>query len=745
MKTHLILSFSVALFGLVLKGEVIDRVDFGAGEGVRIAPSPSGFWRSGPIEATVKVDPARTNYLTVRLDGSDVSHGHLLMLIDGKAMGQMHLGEYDLLDYESCWPRDSDRTKADPEHMGVRTFRTFLLPAQAVAGKTEIKVAIYSVGHVWGYGQDFEKFQKKSAAASRRIYGIICHDQPFPNLTRSEVVVTPCETTADCFHKEVPVVDLARIRRGVNDALTSRLRVEFLRRHLDDAGFLAEGYWTEGTSVYRSEAVVQTMVAVMDERARKFAADKASVIENGSWTGLGPIAEGLWRLGADALKPYLDGEIEGLGLRRAKWADALEASCHQLFTQRRFFANQGQIVDANCHRVNRALKLCDANRGPSLAETTEHLKEAMGLKPCPNGYVALTAKGLSKEDGYVGSYGESTIWAACDTYDITVDRATGRGDPELLRQLEKAVLARSYFRFPSVRRDGSRVMRLENVISWRNDHFPGMPDYLTNGSSLLRPYILTHSRAMLGILKDACEDGWFQRFAMGQGEKQMALIDRLRFLTDYPVFEKHLKLAQEGNVEVPHLPMRGEDFVWCDSENAVVAAKFGKEVLYVNAYYRARGAINNLARIHFVRPDSEFAATVWCDEEFVQDGDKFAKVQDYFQYGWQGRLYGGYRVADPDGTDAYSSALNIVWPPKNVRGGMQEPVARRGGRADFYHVNWGPYEVCINDDPAAKPRGYTLPTGDGVYLDIASKKKFKPGAKVEIPAHAARVFRKVAQ
>ncbi|MGN0854291.1 MAG: hypothetical protein ACI4R9_02080 [Kiritimatiellia bacterium] len=58
--------------------------------------------------------------LTVRLWGGDVSHDHLIMLIDGKMLGQMHLGEYDILDYESCWPRDfADKAHADSERAGA--------------------------------------------------------------------------------------------------------------------------------------------------------------------------------------------------------------------------------------------------------------------------------------------------------------------------------------------------------------------------------------------------------------------------------------------------------------------------------------------------------------------------------------------------------------------------------------------------------------------------------------------------
>lgn len=720
----------------------IDRVDFGNGDGVRIKRPAKDFWRSGPIETKLKVDAAVDNYITVRLDGSDTSHGHLLMLVDGKAMGQMHLGEYDLLDYESCWPRDKDLAKADPEHAGVRTFRTFLLPPEAIRGKKEIHIAIYATGHVWGYGIDFAQFQKNVSNDSRRIYGVVIHDTPYPELAKDDTPVVKPDSAADCFYKDIPQVDIAAIKAEVERKIEERIAEGDLTKHLSDAGFLAEAYWSKETTFCRDSRIVEVIVAAMDDVARRFALEPENSIDGGSWIGLGEIADGIWRLGEEALAPHLDKELDNLGLRRQVWAAALEASFNQLFTHRRFFANQCQIIDTNCHRVNRALKICDPKRGAPLEKTVMHLKQAMGLLPCPNGYVALTAKGLSKEDGFVGSYGESTIWASCDAYEVTVDRATGKGDAELLKQIEKAVLARSYFRFPGVRRDGSRVMRLENIISWRNDHFPGMPDYLSNGAKLLRPFILTRSLPMLGALRNAWEDGWFQRFACNQGEGKMTPLDRLYFLKDWRIFDKAMKLIDAGKLHVPPMPMRGEDFVWCDSENAVVACKYGDEILYVNAYYRARGAVNNLARVHYVRKDSEFAATVKCDTLFENSGD-FIELKNYFQYGWMDRLYGGYREDDPSGDDGYSAAHSIDWPPANIRGGLKEPVGKRGGRADFYHVSYGAYEIVINDDAIQTPRKFVLPRGKTSFIDVATKARFLPGATVEVPPHEARVFRRI--
>ena len=734
MNTRIFVS-TAALFvtATAAAAHLIDRVDWE--NGARIQANPS-FWRSGPLKCKLKVDPARRNYITVKLHGSDTSHDHLLMLVDGKAMGQMHLGTYDLLDYESCWPRDSDLKKADPEHMGAFTYRTFLLPDQAVAEKNEIDCEIWAVGHVWGYGKDFEQFQKPVLNDSRRIFAVLTHDTAFPPLTREDVKTEPVDTQAETYHKSVPPVDLERIREDVSRTISERLRPGDLLRHMDDIGLVAESYWIPGNPGYRNKSVPESVVAVMDDIAERFAKDRPKVIENGSWHGLKDVADGIWRLGGEVLATYLD-----RGGRRAKWADALEASCNQLFTERRFFANQCQIVDTSCHIVNRALKVCDPERGPSLETTTDHLREAMGIKPCPNGYVCLTRNGLSKEDGYVGSYGESTIWAAVDAYEATrgetaADGERADGDLGLLKQLHKAVLARSYFRFPGVRRDGSRVMRLENVISWRNDHFPGMPDYLSNGSCLLRPWALTRSAKMLGFLKDAMDDGWFQRFACGQGEKQMSMLDKLHFLKDYPKFTNALERAKAKNVELPHLPMLGDDFVWCDSENAVVALKYGKEILYVNAYYRARGSINHLARVHFIRPEIEVATTVFCDVEFEQAKDvggepKTLTVQDYFQYGWQGRLYDGYRAS----TDGDSAA----WPPKNVRGGIVEPVGTRGGRADFYVVRYGPYIVAINDSDDGRPRKLSVP--DGEWISLTNNGGAVAGAAIDIASKSCLVLR----
>ena len=132
------------------------------GEPCRRLRKPDGpaRWRTEPMRFRVKVAKSGPTYLTCRLWGGDVSHDHLFITVDGKMLGQMHLGEYDLLDYESCWPRDSERTTADAEHFGVFTYRTFLLPDNLTSGKSDVEIAVYACGHVWGYGNDFEQFQK---------------------------------------------------------------------------------------------------------------------------------------------------------------------------------------------------------------------------------------------------------------------------------------------------------------------------------------------------------------------------------------------------------------------------------------------------------------------------------------------------------------------------------------------------------------------------------------------------------
>ena len=673
----------------------------------RIKKPQKDRWRAGPMRFKLKVSPTEKTYFTCRLWGGDTSHDHLFVTLDGKMFGQMHLGEYDLLDYESCWPRDADRATSDAEHFGVFTYRTFLVPESATKGKDEIEVAVYAAGHVWGYGANFEQFQKMVLHDSRGIYAFFTHTKPLERFLLAARNLKMAKNVGP-YEKEP---DVEGLKAKVNKHLTWLIESGVVARgeRMDDVGLLAEAYNTKWTVAYRNDEAVKAIVAAVDAEARKERDAPGSVITEGTWHGAGRSAIGVARLGTAAVAPYMD------DARRSLWREFFLKSVEYMTTHRRYFANQSQILDTNAHWCNRALKIVDEKAGPPLAVTLEHVKEAMGLKPMPNGYVALTAKGLSKEDGYVGSYGESTIWAAANACEAS------DGDEELLRQLVKASEARLYMRYPGVRRDGRRVARLEAQVSWRNEHFPGPPTYLTNNLDIHNA-VLARSPALVGAVRDMYEDGVLAEYAATAKGND---INSLRFPDDW----RKVRMAIDRFGErLPHLPCFGEDFVWCDPEDGVVVVRNGVEMLFVEAYWRARGGINNLAKIHLVLPLAETVATVECEETFTQKDNKAERIGDWFQYGWMDRLYReGY--GDEDG-----------WPLGNVTAGASRPKAENDGRAEFYVVRYGPYVVAVNDSIHGK--SYELEAPNGAWRVLPSGDKIRAG-KLTIPPKSCVVLRRL--
>ena len=130
-------------------------------------------------------------------------------------------------------------------------------------------------------------------------------------------------------------------------------------------------------------------------------------------------------------------------------------------------------------------------------------------KPLGDNYFQLSAKGLSKELGFVGGYGEILHWML-RVYEITgVCGETDSRDPLIRAQLLKVLKARGYFRYPSVDEDGNKAMLAEAVIGWR-DHgkYPGTilygekgldkeGDPLMTAASTLDPIAVAYAQQML--------------------------------------------------------------------------------------------------------------------------------------------------------------------------------------------------------------------------------------------------------
>lgn len=191
---------------------------------------------------------------------------------------------------------------------------------------------------------------------------------------------------------------------------------------------------------------------------------------NPGWFGFGPVGEAIVLLHKE-IAPELTCRIEDEKgnsiVRREAWAEMLKAANDFLATHRRMYTNQSMIVDMNLHWNNRALNLLAPGEGLPEEMTLGFLKESVGLRPWsgslgkdgravrPHGenYMQLTAKGLTKELGYVGSYGEVLDWAT-GIYNATRPAPGEPGDPEIGAALAKMIRARSYFRHPALSPEG---------------------------------------------------------------------------------------------------------------------------------------------------------------------------------------------------------------------------------------------------------------------------------------------------
>ena len=126
----------------------------------RLLPLQPESWAGGRVAFTLNIDPAKTNYATIKLWGSDVMRNLLILFCEGKQIGYRHLGDIDILDIGSGAPAFND----------CFFYNTTPLPLEMTRGKTNLNFEIRCVGPTWGYGNTFERYQKTMTEPKRGIY-----------------------------------------------------------------------------------------------------------------------------------------------------------------------------------------------------------------------------------------------------------------------------------------------------------------------------------------------------------------------------------------------------------------------------------------------------------------------------------------------------------------------------------------------------------------------------------------------
>jgi hypothetical protein len=640
----------------------------------------------------MKVDPDKPNYLTARFWGDEVNPNLLVLFCEGKQIGYRHLGDIDVL----ALPDD------EPRYNGRFYYATTPLLQTLTAGKKEVHLEIRSNGPVWGYGRSFEDYQKPMTKPSRAIYRLATHTDGCYVPSADEVQGQPPEATV---RKEPGEEVLTAVKQRVNNTLDNLLKS---RRPVNQmqAQLLAKAYFVKWTTAFQNPKAVEQVIRCVDDRYQAWRKDAPAVWHdlstwNPDWFGLGPAADAV-RLLAGPIAPALDTKLKDGTTRRAGWSEMFRASRDWLRTHRRWITNQTIFVDTNIYRSHLAVAaIAPANTWPN-AQAQRYLYECLGLapwlgpdtengplKPWGSNYFQITEKGLSRELGYVGGYGE-ILGQMVDAYDAT--RMPGQeGDPKVKAQIAKLQRARLYFRYPMLDEEGHRAMRLETGVGWRDTHFPGSVTYAQRGGldeTAIYAAAVTLDPHAVGAAQQMLDDHqFFYSIAELLRDKRLrAVFGLLTVPDDYETI-----LAQPAS---PHrLPMSWEqpDTVFADEENGVVAIKHGSEILYVSLYWRARQGINGLARTHYLTPRYQQVAVVHAEVKYEPSGQSW-KRPNWTNFGFAN---GGHRYPGKLESAHAGEALPIPKLPADLTlaRGQDNPHA---GRADFYQLRYGPYLIAMN-------------------------------------------------
>lgn len=703
----------------------------GLGEVARVLLPEGDSWKGGVLKFQIKVDPGKQNYLTIRLWGEEVNANQMTLHVEGKQVGYRHLGDIEVLDFgvEAF------------SYPGRFIYRTGPLPVNLTQGKTRVSCEIHASGPIWGYGKDFQQYQKPMTEPTRGIYRIYTHTNPcFTPPQDEKQGVYPAN--APVRTKPGPEV-MDAVKARVNGFIDGLLKEPKKPTNQMQTLFLAEAYHTRWSHAAGRPETLAKVLASLDTLYQNYVANPKLAHEepstyNPDWFGLGPSGRVITILKKE-LEPSLDEKIDnGKGqqvARREAFTEMLVDCRDDHRENRRLYTNQSMINDLyGIYLANRGIAALTPSKALPEKQALRYLYESVGLEPwlgsekngkptTPLGtaYYQLTAKGLTKELGFVGLYGEVLDWVA-QIYDATRPALGEPGDARIKEQLVKIARARAPFRYPMLDGEGHRAMVVETIVGWRDTHYPGNVTYdqrpswdgspLQVAADTLDPHLVGYSQQML-------EDNQF--FATIQKGAQDKGFRRTFGLLGVPERYEAIKALPPAKHRLP-MSWDQPDFVFSDEEDGVVAIKNGDEILYTSLYWRARYAVNFLSRIHHLTPKFDRIATVATDIQYTPSG------MDYTRPNWTnfGFGNGGHRYPAEIVSAHAGEKLPIAMIPKgvNFKPGDESIFA---GKGDFYQLKYGSYTIAMNMS-ADKTFELKVPIDAGKMTNLVTGKSVEPGS-----------------
>lgn len=682
----------------------------------RMLPTGDNDWQGGHLVFTMSVDPVRQNYFTVRLSGSEADDCVVMLFAEGKQVGYRHLGDYDLLHRGN---------KSEPCR-GKFYYVTIPLPKTMTEGKKELQLELRAYGNTWDYGDTFNRYQQPMKGATIGFYRAYTHTEKFFQPDKHELQGKDMLTGAPI--RQTPN---SEILDEIKEKLSQRINGLLKRNNSlgqQDVWLLADAYSVDWTPAYHHQEVITKVVAAIDAFCNKYDQQADIIYKDGSVYNADWMTTALLARSIRSLWPSLQDSIRNTG-RQQRWVKLIKASVEYGITHRRQYTNQSMIIDMATYENNRALMLMSPSDAYPEYLLLQYLYESLGMAPWsgpvdkdgnqtwPLGhhYWQLTDRGLTKELGFVGYYGEVADWV-CHIYKATcLPGVPLSGDAKIREQLLRIVGARYPFRYPALDDDGNRCMRAETLVGWRDgNHYPGDVMYGDRGtawdSNPIMTASLTADPKAIAIARQSIADGqiWnILSIKMREIGNPRVAQSLLHVPDDYKTLLTYNHATNDA------LPMceSAPDFVFSDEEDGVVAVKRGDERLYVSLYWRARMGINRLCKVHHITPVMERVANVFEDDvQFTPSGMTYTRPDR------NNMEFVHYREFYPDIHSAHAGEqLPIALIPDGIhfKPGQENAYA---GKADFYRLDFGSYIICMNSS-ASKAATTTVPANCVVFAE----------------------------
>lgn len=684
----------------------------------------------GYITFTMKVDPDKQNYFTTRFWGSDSGNENILILfIEGKQVGYRHLGDYDMLNIANN----------DAPFLNRFIYTTLPLPLHITKGKKEVELSIRSTGWIFRYGETFDQYQKPMTKTTKGIYKAYTHtDGYFVPSKKEKQGKEPQRIVRPAPGEEV----IAQVKEHVNNIISGMLQKKRLTQ--DEVSFLTDAYLISWTKAYKQKAVIDKAIETADSYYRLFS-EKPEIVYKDAWITTGPIARAVYVF-APEIRKVLDETMFNGKTRRENWSAMFTASVNYAKTHRRSYTNQSMIVDLFLQHVNRAIAIVNYQNALPAFQTYRYLYESMGLapwlgsetangpqKPLGDSYYQLTKKGLTKELGFVGGYGEIVHWMN-HIYNATGEQGTPDSrDASIREQMLKMFKARCFFRYPSFDNDGYSTMRGEAVIGWRDHgYYPanilyGEKGYtreaspITVTASTLDPEAVSYAQQMMddnqffAVVKEKMNDR-----GLNSTHSLLRVPDDYELIKRQPHYTKKLPMSKG-------MP----DVVFSDEEVGVVAIKNGEEIFYASLYWRANFAINFLARIHYITPQTDRVATVFEDIKFTDSGMRYTRPERVNLY------FSDARNFYPEVKSAHTGeVLPIAKIPEGIKftPGQENIYA---GKGDFYTLRYGKYLIGMN---CTKDRHFDLNIPRSGKVSVLPSKRSVKEEVISVPPMSTTVL-----